>query len=105
MIAWRRTVAVVAWVLLAGCSTTEWVHPNKPKDAFAQDYNACQTEVLRDPKLQQGIQLLLDGAEIFSSKGRRRTERSDERRMGHAEVPISHGRVLSVSAGPGTRTS
>lgn len=59
MIAWRRTVAIVVWVLLAGCSTTEWVHPNKPTDAFAHDYNACQTEVLRDPKLQQGIQLLL----------------------------------------------
>ena len=59
MIAWRRTAAVVAVVLLTGCSTTEWVHPNKSKDAFAQDYNACQTEVLRDPKLQQGIQLLL----------------------------------------------
>jgi hypothetical protein len=35
------------------------VHPNKPKDEFAQDYNKCQSDTLRDPKLQQGIQLLL----------------------------------------------
>ncbi|MGQ0812512.1 MAG: hypothetical protein ACT4OO_14985 [Nitrospiraceae bacterium] len=44
---------------LIGCSSTEWVHPNKPSSDFATDYNKCQTDVLRDPKLQQGIQLLL----------------------------------------------
>jgi hypothetical protein len=44
---------------LAGCSSTEWVHPNKPTSEFTADYNRCQTLVLRDPKLQQGNQLML----------------------------------------------
>jgi hypothetical protein len=44
---------------ITACSSAEWVHPNKPKDEFAQDYNKCQADALRDPKLQQGIQLLL----------------------------------------------
>lgn len=45
--------------LLPGCSTSEWVHPNRPKDQFTQDYNKCQADTMRDPKLQQGIQLLI----------------------------------------------
>lgn len=59
MITWRVLGATACLALLPGCSTTEWVHPNKPKDEFAQDYNKCQADTLRDPKLQQGIQLLL----------------------------------------------
>ena len=59
MNAWCLTGAAVGLILLTGCSSTEWVHPNKPKDQFAQDYNQCQADTLRDPKLQQGIQLLL----------------------------------------------
>ena len=56
----RHATSTVLWLTcLVGCSSTEWVHPNKPKDAFAQDYNQCQADTLRDPKLQQGIQLLL----------------------------------------------
>ena len=35
------------------------VHPNRPKDQFTLDYNKCQADTLRDPKLQQGIQLLI----------------------------------------------
>ena len=45
--------------LLAGCSTSEWVHPNRPKDQFTLDYNKCQADTRREPKLQQGIQLLI----------------------------------------------
>lgn len=45
--------------LSAGCSSAEWVHPNRTSDQFAQDYNKCQADTLRDPKLQQGIQLLI----------------------------------------------
>ena len=59
MIEWCLTGAVACLILLAGCSTTEWVHPNKPKDEFAQDYNVCQADILSDPKLQQGIRLLV----------------------------------------------
>jgi hypothetical protein len=59
MTEWCLTGAALILIALAGCSTSEWVHPNKPKDEFAQDYNKCQADTLRDPKLQQGIQLLL----------------------------------------------
>lgn len=44
--------------LMAGCSSAEWVHPSKQKDQFTLDYNKCQADAMRDPKLQQGIQLL-----------------------------------------------
>jgi hypothetical protein len=59
MIASRLAGAATCLIVMAGCATAEWVHPNKPKDEFAQDYNNCQADTLRDPKLQQGIQLLL----------------------------------------------
>ncbi len=49
----------ILFLALAACSSAEWVHPNKPKDAFAQDYNKCEGDALRDPKLQQGIRLML----------------------------------------------
>jgi hypothetical protein len=49
-----RIVRSVGMLLLAGCSSSEWVHPTKPKDEFALDYNKCQGEILRDPKYQQG---------------------------------------------------
>jgi hypothetical protein len=57
----RFTLMTVCALLLtvAACSSAEWVHPNKPKDAFAQDYNKCEGDALRDPKLQQGIRFLL----------------------------------------------
>lgn len=44
--------------VLTGCSSTEWAHPSKSKDQFTLDYNKCQADTMRDPKLQQGIQLL-----------------------------------------------
>ena len=44
---------------LTGCSGAEWVHPTRAKDLYTQDYNQCQADTLRDPKLQQGIQLLI----------------------------------------------
>jgi hypothetical protein len=45
--------------LLSACSSTEWVHPNKPSSEFTNEYNRCQNMVLRDPKLQQGSQLMI----------------------------------------------
>jgi len=45
--------------LLAGCGGSTWVHPNKPSSEFTNEYNRCQNLVMRDPKLQQGSQLLL----------------------------------------------
>lgn len=53
---------IAAGLLLTACSSTEWVHPNKPGDAFTTDYNKCQQDAARDPKLQQGSQLLLINA-------------------------------------------
>lgn len=50
------SLAVV--LLIAGCSSAEWTHPTRPKDQFTLDYNKCQADTMRDPKLQQGIQLL-----------------------------------------------
>ena len=45
--------------LLAGCGGSNWVHPNKPSSEFTNEYNRCQNRVMRDPKFQQGSQLLI----------------------------------------------
>jgi hypothetical protein len=55
----RIVLLVLAGSMLTACSSTEWVHPNKDQSEFTQDYNRCQGTVLRDPKLQQGNQLLI----------------------------------------------
>ena len=52
-------ILATAGLMFSACSSTEWVHPNKHSDEFANDYNKCQNMALRDPKLQQGSQLLL----------------------------------------------
>ncbi len=57
-----RWTLVVAGFLLTACSSTEWVHPNKPSSEFTKDYNNCGMAVSRDPKLQQGSQLLIVNA-------------------------------------------
>ncbi len=53
---------VAASLLLAGCITSEWVHPNKPSGDFTQDWNKCEMDVMKDPKLQQGMQMLVQEA-------------------------------------------
>ena len=53
---------VVAGFLFTACSSTEWVHPNKPSSEYTNDYNKCEMAASRDPKLQQGSQLLLINA-------------------------------------------
>ena len=53
---------VVAGFLLTACSSTEWVHPNKPAGEFTNDYRKCQNAATRHPQLQQGSQLLLINA-------------------------------------------
>jgi hypothetical protein len=50
---------VLSGMTLAACSSTEWVHPNKPASEYINDYNKCQNAAIRDPKLQQGSQLLV----------------------------------------------
>ncbi|MEK7236069.1 MAG: hypothetical protein AAB242_05570 [Nitrospirota bacterium] len=54
-----RWTPVAVGFLLTACSSAEWVHPNKPADEFTRDYNQCGMAAARDPKLQQGSQLLL----------------------------------------------
>lgn len=51
--------AVLVLATVTGCASTDWVHPTKPSSEFTTDYNRCQTLVLRDPKLQQGSQLMI----------------------------------------------
>ena len=59
-----RIVVAVWMLLLTGCGGAEWVHPTKSTDEFAQEYNRCQGEILRDPKYQQGNNyFLLRGTE------------------------------------------
>ena len=55
----RVTLSLLVLFSLAGCSSAEWVHPNKPREQFEQDYDKCNADALRDPKLQQGIRLLI----------------------------------------------
>lgn len=52
-------VLMIVIVALSACSSTDWVHPNKPASEYLNDYNKCQNMVLRDPKLQQGSQLMI----------------------------------------------
>jgi hypothetical protein len=54
-----RWSLVVVGFLLAACTSTEWVHPNKPSSEYTNDYNKCENAAVRDPKLQQGSQLLI----------------------------------------------
>ncbi len=55
----RLIYFLILFSFTAGCSSAEWVHPTRPKDQFTLDYNKCQADSMRDPKLQQGIQLLI----------------------------------------------
>ena len=56
----RRWTVVCAAIgmLLTSCGP-EWVHPTKPSGEYTNDYNKCQNTALRDPKIQQGSQLLV----------------------------------------------
>lgn len=54
MTAWRTVILLGCIVMLSGCGGGSWVHPTKPQDAFAAEYNSCNNDVLKDPKLQQG---------------------------------------------------
>lgn len=53
-------VVVAGWLLQA-CAPTEWVHPKKPSEEFANDSNRCNAMALADPKVQNS-QLLMSNA-------------------------------------------
>lgn len=53
----RVIAALAGAVLFVGCaSSTEWVHPRKPKEAFTQDYARCENTIMQDPKVQAASQ-------------------------------------------------
>ena len=54
----RFWLLAIAGVMFSAC-TSEWVHPTKPSSEYTTDYNKCQTIVAREPKLQQGSQLMV----------------------------------------------
>ncbi len=62
MVQFRYAGIVVLALLVAGCISSEWVHPNKPPEEFTADWNKCESDTLRDPKLQQGNRYLLTQA-------------------------------------------
>ncbi|MFM8552485.1 MAG: hypothetical protein ACKOCD_09320 [Nitrospiraceae bacterium] len=51
---WHTVVLSLTLGSLTACGGGSWVHPNKPQEAFAVDYNQCSLDILKDPKLQQG---------------------------------------------------
>ena len=55
----RSLLAPVVVLLVAGCGTAEWVHPNKPKGEFIHDYSQCETEAYQNPKAQGGMKLII----------------------------------------------
>jgi hypothetical protein len=54
---------VVFWALqVTGCGGGGWIHPNKPEGAFTEDWNRCENDVIKDPKLQTGNKYLVQQA-------------------------------------------
>ncbi|MBM4134464.1 MAG: hypothetical protein FJ245_11920 [Nitrospira sp.] len=51
---WQIAILSAVLVQLTACGGGSWVHPNKPQEQFTADYNKCEGDVLKDPKLQQG---------------------------------------------------
>lgn len=56
---WQTVALSVGLVQLIACGGGSWVHPNKSQDEFAVDYNQCNSDVMKDPKLQQGNTFLV----------------------------------------------
>lgn len=59
MRAWQIMACGVILLQLTACGSSSWVHPNKPQEEFTQDYNACASDVIKDPKLQMGNNFLV----------------------------------------------
>ncbi len=54
--------AAASGLLCCGCSTSEWVNTNNPRANYTLDYNACEADMTKDPKLQQGNRFFLQQA-------------------------------------------
>lgn len=55
-------IVIVGGITLSGCSSSEWVHPNKPQAEYTGDYNRCEMAVYQDPKLQGGMKMQVQNA-------------------------------------------
>jgi len=51
---WGAAVLLGSLLELTACGPGAWIHPTKTEDDFAADYNKCNADVMKDPKLQQG---------------------------------------------------
>lgn len=49
-----RLTGIVVGLVVMGCGSGQWIHPEKPKDEFATDYRECEQRIATDPKMQQG---------------------------------------------------
>ncbi len=52
-------VVFIVFLFVTACSSVEWVNPSNPGVDYAQDYNQCESDTSRDPKLQRGNRYLL----------------------------------------------
>ncbi|HJU04548.1 MAG TPA: hypothetical protein VJ692_05300 [Nitrospiraceae bacterium] len=59
---WCLGLAAAIVLTLAACGGVQWVHPTKPQDAFAQDYNACENQAMLNPRYQGGTKLVVQQA-------------------------------------------
>lgn len=78
---WRLVLPVLSAVLLSACGGGgSWIHPNKPEGAYVEDWNRCENDVVKDPKLQQGNKyLVLQATErCMMKKGWRIKEKDEE---------------------------
>ncbi|MGH7163967.1 MAG: hypothetical protein ACREIS_00405 [Nitrospiraceae bacterium] len=51
-------IVSILFLFVAACSSTEWVNPTNPNEDYAQAYNRCDSDAIRDPKLQRGNKYL-----------------------------------------------
>lgn len=51
-------VVSIVFLVVTACSSAEWVNSSNPGVDYAQDYNQCDSDAIRDPKLQRGNRYL-----------------------------------------------
>ena len=59
---WYVFATSLSLLLLAACGTAEWVNTNNPTANYTLDYNTCEMDMTKDPKLQQGNRYFIQQA-------------------------------------------
>ncbi len=54
------SIVPVMFLLVTGCSSTEWVNRTDPSADFAQDHSKCENDTREDPRLQRGNKYMSD---------------------------------------------